>query len=717
MPKFTAGVSDRSFTVVQGGKDRLPKPLQDYLDNPQPKGTRNDALLKAAIQARDCGWPQGKTEAVLEPLAIERDGLNPNEVRATLRSAYSKAPRDVPRGTNPDAPIPAARHHHKVIKDETPEAMFELDPEFIMPDAMASPAIALLEALYDTGETIFFSSAKFDPTHDAKEGYDPREADVWERDALLKILREKTGGSLEKIFDTKKGLYFALNPLLKNEKSRTATSIADYRYGLIEFDSIPKPEQLQVLLKSKLPLAAVLDSGRASIHGIVRINAGRDAEKYRVRMETIIAHLRAYKPDPNTKDVARLSRFPGVFRADTEPGEQKLLMLGVGLDTFEDWEREIMIEQDGLPAIEDMFDLLKEFRAGKMPKPEEVIENVAYRGCKLVFGGASKARKTWALADLAASVMSGGKWFNHLQCRKGNVLYLNMELPKFFMVERIDHILKAKGIDVTDRGQFRMINLRGFSANLADLRPKLERAIEQMNFSLILLDPTYKLMPGGDENGTQDVSLLLNEIERLAVKSDALCAFGSHFSKGNQSLKKAIDRISGTGVFARDPDSILTMTDHANTDSLTIEFNLRLHAPMEWFVVKWEFPVFALDKDADPSALAAEDLKAATTSRKPKKELPPIMMTEGRKKRLGEYVAATPKGKNNILKALEDIFEVDPKRAKMELLPLLIQSKILIESDAPGKPSGPHPTKIYSFDGSKNLEPKLKSEPKEDEEF
>lgn len=38
---------------------------------------------------------------------------------------------------------------------------------------------------------------------------------------------------------------------------------------------------------------------------------------------------------------------------------------------------------------------------------------------------------------------------------------------------------------------------------------------------------------------------------RLTVETGAGVAFGSHFSKGNQIQKESIDRISGSGVFAR----------------------------------------------------------------------------------------------------------------------------------------------------------------------
>jgi RecA-family ATPase len=661
---------------------KLPKPLQDYIEFPQPSGTRNDALLAASCQARDVRWTETETMSRLLALATERDGLPENEARATIHSAYTRDPRDVPRGTmtipggpmgtwRPSAPSPA--------KKEIAPVEYELDPEFKLPAPIANPVIPLLEALYKPGEYVFFMGATYDAAVDAKEKPDRYDTNnIWNRDALLKVLREKTGGTLKGIegFDIDKGLYFNINPLSKTAKGRTKEEVQEFRYGLIEFDHIPREQQYQVLVKSNLPICALIDSGRNSIHAIVKIDAGRDEPLFKARMNAILHHFKKYDVDPKNNDVTRLSRFPGVTRSDSK-GAQLLLSLATGLPTYEEWERAMVVEEDGLPAIEDMFDLLEDYRAGKLIEPQEVIQGVAHVGCKLVFGGASKARKTWALADLAASVMSGGKWFDFLQCNQGNVLYLNMELPKYFMVKRVDMILKAKGIDLKERGRFKMINLRGFSASLTLLRPKLEQAIEGINFSLILLDPTYKLMPGGDENGTSDSSILLNEIERLAVKSGALCAFGSHFSKGNQSLKKSMDRISGSGVFARDPDSIITMTEHSATDALSVECNLRNHAPMPDFVVRWETPLFKIDRDLDPTALAEAPVPSKGGGR-PKKT---VEVTESKRNEILKFVDENPGCSTaQLVTTIQRFFKEDNGTAR-QVLKQLVEEEILVKQE------------------------------------
>ena len=97
---------------------------------------------------------------------------------------------------------------------------------------------------------------------------------------------------------------------------------------------------------------------------------------------------------------------------------------------------------------------------------------------------------------------------------------------------------------------------------------------------------------------------MLNELEAIAVKTGAAIAFGAHYSKGNQAGKDAMDRIGGSGVFARDPDAILTMTPHEQEECFTVDATLRNFAPQKPFVVRWDWPLFERDETEDP-----EDIK------------------------------------------------------------------------------------------------------------
>jgi hypothetical protein len=122
-------------------------------------------------------------------------------------------------------------------------------------------------------------------------------------------------------------------------------------------------------------------------------------------------------------------------------------------------------------------------------------------------------------------------------------------------------------------------------------------------FIFIVLDPLYKLLGEREENATHHMTAIMNTVESVAVDTEAAVAFGGHYSKGNQAEKDMLDRISGSGVFARDPDSIVTMTAHEQSGAFSVEMTLRNFAPQEPFVVRREHPLMAIDKNLDPAKL------------------------------------------------------------------------------------------------------------------
>ena len=273
--------------------------------------------------------------------------------------------------------------------------------------------------------------------------------------------------------------------------------------------------------------------------------------------------------------------------------------------TATDWKVETVPDVNGthygqakseLPRIVDAAT----FIAAPLAEPKELIRGMFHQGCKLALGGGSKSFKTWTLLDLAVSVSHGLNWLNFptTECQ---VLFVNFELQDWTIQRRIEAVAHAKGVKL-EPGRLSLLNLRGHAANYNILLPQIADAMKR-GFGLAILDPVYKLYGVTDENKAGDVAQLLNAVEELAVATGAGVAFGSHFSKGNQSQKDSIDRISGSGVFARDPDSILTFTRHENEDCFTVEPTLRAFKGVAPFVVRWQYPLMRFEPDLDPFKL------------------------------------------------------------------------------------------------------------------
>ncbi len=250
-----------------------------------------------------------------------------------------------------------------------------------------------------------------------------------------------------------------------------------------------------------------------------------------------------------------------------------------------------------LPPIVDAA----EFLATPFTPSREIVKGLAHEGSKVSLGGASKSFKTWTLLDMGVSVGHGLPWLS-FDTTKSRVLFLNFEVQPEFFQSRIAAVARAKGIEV-EPGQIEICNLRGRATSYTTIIPKIIERVKGGGHSLIILDPIYKLYGNTDENSAGAVAQLLNSLERLATETGAAIAFGAHYSKGNQSAKESIDRVSGSGVFARDPDSILSFTKHEEDDAFTVEATLRNFRPVEPFVVRWEYPLMRRDDTLDASKL------------------------------------------------------------------------------------------------------------------
>ena len=253
---------------------------------------------------------------------------------------------------------------------------------------------------------------------------------------------------------------------------------------------------------------------------------------------------------------------------------------------------------DEWPPIKSYAELVRD----NIPAPEVLIEGMLHRGGKLLLGGGSKAFKSWSLIDLALSLHAGVPWWGQ-QCKQARVLFINFEIQEWSFRNRLADVIKAKQLEgkVDD---FDVWTLRGHAADLTLIRPMIEKQIEGRGYQAIILDPNYMLMGDRDENSAGDMSSLMNEFEYLATRHNLSIILSHHFSKGNKSGSEAIDRFSGSGVFARNPDSLVVLTPHEEDErTFTCEVTLRNFSPMDAFVVQWSYPLFRQNFGLNPDRL------------------------------------------------------------------------------------------------------------------
>ena len=199
-------------------------------------------------------------------------------------------------------------------------------------------------------------------------------------------------------------------------------------------------------------------------------------------------------------------------------------------------------------------------------------------------------------------VATGKVWWK-FATTKGKVLYINFEIPRAFISARFKSLCEK--MDISDLSNLDVWNLRGKARRFDRLVSEIISRIKEQQYSLVIIDPIYKGLGGRDENSAGDISELCNELERVAVETGAAVMYAAHFSKGNQAGKEAMDRISGSGVWTRDADTIITMTKHKEEQdhAYTVDLILRNSPEQEPFVVAWNYPLMTLREDLNPDDL------------------------------------------------------------------------------------------------------------------
>ena len=392
-------------------------------------------------------------------------------------------------------------------------------------------------------------------------------------------------------------------------------NVTGFRFALVESDSMPIDEQIAIYRRQELPIAALVSSAGKSVHAIVRVDA-QDAQEYRRRVTFLYDFLaaRGLKVDTQNRNPSRLSRMPGV----TRNGQlQKLLGVNIGRKSWVDWMDFVEGATDELPALSTLAD----YAADPPALPEELISGVLRRGHKMLISGSSKAGKSFLLMELCIALAEGRPWLG-FPCKKGRVLYVNLEIDPASCVNRFVKIYDALGYARDHIDDIIIWNLRGHAVPLDKLVPKLIRRVRDQRLDAIIIDPIYKVITG-DENSASDMAAFCNQFDRICNETGCSTIYCHHHSKGSQGAKRAMDRASGSGVFARDPDAQLDMIELELSEDVRnmiadkgatgwrLECSLREFrnfTPVEfWF----EYPVHRLDSGSSLHDMPAQGTPAA----------------------------------------------------------------------------------------------------------
>lgn len=400
------------------------------------------------------------------------------------------------------------------------------------------------------------------------------------------------------------GALIRFNPLDgQGESDRNVTS---FRYALLESDSDSIEKQYSLLQAMNLPIKVLVASGNKSLHAIVKVDA-ETFHQYQERVNFLydFCKKQGYTPDEQDKNASRYSRMPGILR-NGKP--QYIISTNIGAPSWAKWRKWVEVQNDNLPPDEN----LAEVWDNMPPLKEELIPGILRVGHKMLVAGPSKAGKSFLLMELAVCLAEGADWLGH-KCRQGKVLYINLELDAASFYHRLKDIYSEMGLAPEHTGDLQVWNLRGRSVPMNKLAPLIVNRFKDKHFEAIIIDPIYKVITG-DENSATEMSQFCSYFDVVARENECAMIYCHHHSKGAAGkYANAADRASGSGVFARDPDAILDMTelslknvigkyeeqvpDHSESVSAwELSSTLREFAPMEPQRIWFDYPVHKLDE-------------------------------------------------------------------------------------------------------------------------
>ena len=402
----------------------------------------------------------------------------------------------------------------------------------------------------------------------------------------------------------KAGVYVRFNPLDGNGEGNS--NVTRRKYCLIESDKDSLEKQYSLLKSMNLPIKFLIHSGDKSLHAIVHVDAV-NAEQYRDRVNKLYQYCKknGLTPDEQDKNESRYSRLPGVKRNGKW---QYIVARDIGAANYDEWVKWAEEQVDDLP--QDIS--LKQVWNNMPPLKEELIPGVLRVGHKMLIAGPSKAGKSFLLINLCISIAEGIEWLG-MQCKQGRVLYVNLELDGDSCFHRFREIYRKLGIEPRHLDCLQIWNLRGHAVPMNRLAPLLIQRFREQHYEAVIIDPIYKVITG-DENNATEMSQFCAYFDKVATDLGVAVIYCHHHSKGAVGkYANAADRSSGSGVFARDPDAILDLSQ-IKTDGLEEKYKehyadacdeltawelsgtLREFPPMQYKRLWFDYPIHRIDE-------------------------------------------------------------------------------------------------------------------------
>lgn len=247
--------------------------------------------------------------------------------------------------------------------------------------------------------------------------------------------------------------------------------------------------------------------------------------------------------------------------------------------------------------------------------PKEIIGELMRAGERAVIGSTSKSRKSWALLHLAICKAHGLPWLGHSMAA-GKVLYIDLELIKVFFDRRMAAISKELKVKHSENLILWPLRNTRPKPKIKDLVEEVVKRFKDTGLELVILEPSYKMVesPTQGTNSETQVGEYLECLDEIAYPLQCAVLTSHHSPKGDLSGRSSIDLFSGTGVWARDPDLLMTMRPHEKEDHSIFDITRRHGAPIDPVVLSWGYPIHHIAGGEDPTKIRSAKSSQKTES-------------------------------------------------------------------------------------------------------
>jgi RecA-family ATPase len=206
-----------------------------------------------------------------------------------------------------------------------------------------------------------------------------------------------------------------------------------------------------------------------------------------------------------------------------------------------------------------MFQSKKLTDLEKSSNNQWLIEGLLPMSSTCLVSGDPKTRKSWLAGELLVSVATGTDCFGvYPVLKQGPVLMIQGEDSEAIILQRLEQICKARGIQINQVPQIEIVAGQNFALDNPEHFEWLRNKILADRPLLVILDPLVRLIPNTSESSTAQMSKILTKLRALQRESGSAIML-VHHNKASKS-KVAAENIRGTSDLRSWYDAAMFLT-------------------------------------------------------------------------------------------------------------------------------------------------------------